>query len=264
MPEEVSLRPIWSGTITFGLVNVPVNLFPALQHYGVRLRMLTEDGIPLSRRYYCPADGNEVSGEDIVRGYEVEKDEFVTVEDDELEALEPEKSRDIDLRRFVDTSELPPYYFERPYFLAPAGKSNKAYRLLARVMEDEHKAGVATFVLRDKEYLVAILSENGILRAQTLRFADEIRKPEEIGLPERRPGNPRQVAIIEKAVKEATKSKLSREELQDETADRLMELVETKRREDRDVVRAQPTVAAEEEEVVDLMALLKRSISQAA
>ncbi len=90
MPEETSLRPIWSGTITFGLVNVPVNLFPAIQSYGVHLRTLDEDGTPLRRRYYCPADEAQVEGNEIVRGYEVEKDQFIIIEDEELEALEEE------------------------------------------------------------------------------------------------------------------------------------------------------------------------------
>jgi DNA end-binding protein Ku len=263
MPEEASLRPIWSGTITFGLVNVPVNLFPAIQSYGVHLRTLDEDGTPLRRRYYCPADEAEVEGAEIVRGYEIEKDQFVVIEDRELEALEPEKSRDIDLRRFVEADQIRPYFFERPYFLAPAGKSNKAYRLLARVMEEEQKAGVATFVMREKEYLVAILSENGILRAETLRFADEVRKPEDIGLPERQAGNTRQVAGIEKAIKQLTEKSLSRGELSDEAAERLTKLVAAKFKKKQDVIHAEPTVEAEEE-FVDLMALLKRSISQAA
>ncbi|MFB3905441.1 MAG: Ku protein [Acidobacteriota bacterium] len=263
MPEEASLRPIWSGTISFGLVNVPVNLFPAVQSYGVHLRTLDEDGTPLRRRYYCPAENAEVRTEEIVRGYEIEKDQFIVIEDEELEALEPEKSRDIDLRRFVDTDQIRPYFFERPYFLAPAGKSNKAYRLLARVMEDQHKAGVATFVMRDKEYLVAILSENGILRAETLRFADEVRKPEDIGLPERQVADARQVAGIEKAIKKVSQNALSREELRDEAAEKLMKLVQAKFKKNQDVIRAEPTVEAEEE-FVDLMALLKRSISQAA
>jgi len=263
MPEDASLRPIWSGTITFGLVNVPVNLFPAIQSYGVHLRTLDEDGTPLRRRYYCSADEAQVEGAEIVRGYEVEKDQFIVIEDEELEALEPEKSRDIDLRRFVETDQIRPYFFERPYFLAPAGKSNKAYRLLARVMEEEQRAGVATFVMRDKEYLVAILSENGILRAETLRFADEVRKPEDIGLPERQSAGARQVAGIEKAIKKLTEKTLSREELRDEVAAQLTKLVEAKFKKDQDVIRAQPTVEAEEE-FVDLMALLKRSISQAA
>src|SRR5207248_7073669 len=106
------------------------------------------------------------------------------VTDEELERLAPEKSRDIDLRRFVEAEAIPPMYFERSYFLVPAGGSAKAYRLLAATMEETHRAGIATFVMRGKEYLVAILSENGILRAETLRFSDEIRSPEDVGLPE--------------------------------------------------------------------------------
>src|SRR5690606_31886465 len=99
----------------------------------------------------------------ILRGYEWAEGEYVVVRDEELEAIEPKKTREIDLRRFVDLSEIPPLYFERTYFLTPDGNSNKAYRLLAEVMERKQRAGIATFVMRDREYLVAILAENGIL-----------------------------------------------------------------------------------------------------
>src|SRR6185436_16804809 len=115
--------------------------------------------------------------------YEIAKDKYVVVTDEELERLEPEKSRDIDLRHFVKAEEIAPMYFEHAYFLAPAGGSLKAYQLLAETMERKGRAGLATFVMRDKEYIVAILAENGILRAEILRFPDEIRTPKEIGLP---------------------------------------------------------------------------------
>jgi DNA end-binding protein Ku len=263
MAEDVGARPIWSGTITFGLVNVPVNLYPGIKSGRVRLRMLDENGTPLNRRYYCPADNSEVPADEIIRGYEIEKDLFVIVDDKELEALEPERSRDIDLRRFVDARQIPPFMFERPYFLAPAGQSNKAYRLLARVMEEEGKAGVATFVMREKEYLVAILSENGILRAQTLRFAAEIRKPGDVGLPRREPEQKKEVQRLESVVKKLTKGAFLQAELEDEYTRRLEKLIEKKRKNDKYVVRTEASPEAEAD-FVDLMALLKKSISKAA
>src|SRR5688572_16986915 len=127
------------------------------------MRMVAPDGTPVERRYVCSKEQVELDWEDIVRGYEVKKGKFVVVTDDELEALEPRKSRDIDLRLFVRKDEIDPIYFERAYFLVPASGSNKAYRLLAKVMEDTDHAGIATFVMRKKEYLVAILAKNGIL-----------------------------------------------------------------------------------------------------
>ncbi|MDM7914027.1 MAG: Ku protein [Candidatus Eisenbacteria bacterium] len=256
-------RPIWSGAISFGLVNVPVNLFPALRPHGVHLRMLDPSGTPLNRRYVSSNSGEPIDPDHIVRGYEVEKGKFVLVSDEELEALEPQRSREIDLRRFVDVSTIPPYYFERPYFLTPAGRSNKAYRLLAAVMEKEGKAGLATFVMREKEYLVAILWDGGILRAQTLRFADEIRSPEDVGLPERKPARAKQVAKIGKTIRDRTKSRLAREDLGDDVTAKLEKLIEKKVAQGRDIVTLEATPESKAE-FVDLMEVLKQRMRGAA
>src|SRR5688572_14356053 len=199
--------------------------------------MVTSDGVPLIRRYFRSSDGKELDNDDIVRGYEIEKDKFVVVDDDELERLAPERTRDIDLRLFVDAAELDPVFFERAYYLTPAGGSSKAYRLLARIMEDSGKAGIATFVMRAKEYLIAILAENGILRAETLRFENEVRSPDTIGLPE--PANPTTADVrrISKAITKLKQKKLSTRELEDESVARLKKLVERKLGKGEDVVR---------------------------
>src|SRR5436305_2824576 len=184
--SQRSARPFWSGTLTFGLVSVPVDLYPGNRTNRAPLRMLSPEGEPLARRYYSEKSGNDLQDDDMVRGFEFDKDKYVVVTDEELERLAPEQSRDIDLRKFVPLEDIPPLYFDRSYFLAPSEGSEKAYRLLADTMEKEKLAGVATFVMRGKEYLVAIFPENGILRAETMRFADEIRSPKEIDLPEKK------------------------------------------------------------------------------
>src|SRR3977135_365293 len=140
---------------------------------------------PLARRYYSEKTGRDLDTDDMVRGFEIDKDKYVVVTDEELERLAPEQSRDIDVRRFVDLESIPPIYFDRSYFLAPAEGSEQAYRLLVQTMEKSNLAGIATFVMRGKEYLVAIFAENGILRAETMRFADELRSPADVGLPEK-------------------------------------------------------------------------------
>ena len=265
-PSEVRARAFWSGTLSFGLVSIPVYLYPANRRGGVSLRMLAEDGTPLARRYYSPESGDEVAREDLVRGYEIRPDEYVRVEDEELEALAPERSREIDLRRFVPADSINPLYFERAYFLTPAGDSNKAYRLLAQVMEKTGRAGIATFVMRGKEYLVAILSEGGILRAETLRFADEVRTPEAIGLPEKPEVDRHTVRRFEKAIDEASAESLEPEELEDAYARRLLALVEAKRKKGEAVVGEPAEAAAAEEEAeepVDLMNVLKWSLKSA-
>jgi len=258
-------RPFWSGTITFGLVSIPVNLYPGVRSTGVRTRMLTADGTPVRRRYFCPNDEKDLERDEIVRGYEVEEGQWVVVTDEDLEAIAPRKSRDIDLRRFVGLDELDPFLFENTYVLTPGGESEKAYRLLADVMERESKAGIATFVMREKEYLVAILAEKGILRAETLRFADEVRSPRDVELPEHGGKAPAKiVAGFVDEIEKASKSDISREELSDERTKKLEQLIERKHRAGEDVITA-PSAPADEEEAegradVDLMEAIRRSL----
>ena len=257
------IRPFWSGTISFGLVSIPVALFSATRARStVGLRMLGEDGTPLERRYVCSAEETPLDWDDIVRGYEVKKGKFVVITDDELEAIEPKKSRDIDLRLFVDQDEIDPKYFERGYFLAPTGGSTKAYRLLATVMEKNGRAGVATFVMRTKQYVIAILAENGILRAETLRFADEVRSPADVGLPDAQKPKPAAVTKFTKAITSRSK-KVDFREFLDDYNERLEKLARTKQKKKADVVRVEEPESAESEgaEVIDLLQVLQRSLN---
>lgn len=259
--QEAVARSFWSGTITFGLVSIPVALYAANRSRGVSLRMVGPSGQPLNRRYFTSRDDRELDADEIVRGYEIEKDRFVIVDDEELERLAPERTRDIDLRRFVKASEIDPMYFERAYYLTPAGQSNKAYRLLARVMEETDRAGIATFVMRTREYLVAILAENGILRAETLRFADELRSPEDVGLPAPQKAPDTEVRRIDREIGKLAEQRMAMSELEDRSAERLHRLVKRKLRAGDDVVRIED---ADDEDrptdVIDLMEILKRRL----
>lgn len=265
MPEETAagIRSFWSGTITFGLVSVPVALFPANRSRAVALRMVGDDGTPLRRRYVCSKDGKELDWDEIVRGYEVSKGKFVTVTDDELEAVEPRKSRDIDLQMFVDAGDIDPMFFERAYYLTPSGGSNKAYRLLADVMERTNRAGIATFVMRAKEYTVAILAENGILRAETLRFQDEIRTPEDVELPKKAKVKAVAVSKFTRAIGQHSGT-FNLYDFKDEYAERLEKLVGRKERAGEGIVKATAAAPAEEEEgggeVIDLIQALRQSL----
>jgi DNA end-binding protein Ku len=262
--KELRARAFWSGTITFGLVSIPVNLFPGTRSQGIALRMLDENGTPLQRRYFCEKQNREVAWDEIARGYEITDGKYVVITDDELEALEPKKSRDIDLRRFVPADEIDPLYFERSYYLAPAGETTKAYRLLAETMEKTGRAGIATFVMRGKEYLVAIVAEDGLLRADTMRFADEIRKPEDIGLPRRPEVKAADLSRMRKVIKARSSAKLSVTELEDEYAERVRKLVAKKERKDEDVYELPEELQGEEgdedAQVIDLVEVLKRSL----
>lgn len=256
--EGQSTRPFWSGTITFGLVSIPVSIFPANRQSRVSLRMLDPKGTPLARRYYSPESGKELSPDEMVRGYEAEKSQYVIVSDEELEQLTPEKSRDIDLRKFVGENEIPPLYFERAYFLVPATGSTKAYRLLAATMEESKRAGIATFVMRGKEYLVAILSENGILRAETLRFADEVRSPEDVGLPQAPEISEKQVRPFSEAIRELAQKDLPRSGMQDRKAEQLLSIARKKQKQQEGVFRGEASG-----KVIDILSVLQKSLQQA-
>lgn len=264
-PRVSGPRPFWSGTITFGLVSLPVGLYPANRSKPISLRMVDQDGTPLARRYFCEKEARTLASDELIRGYEVERNVFVVVEDQELEELAPEKSQEIDLKRFVALSEIDPIYFERAYFLTPDKGVTKAYRLLASSMEASGRAGIATFVMRDKEYLVAIIAERGILRAETLRFAAEVRSPADIGLPASEKGGSQRVRAFAKAIESLSTATLERETLQDLHSQRILERVQEKLAKGEDVIdlpEGGETDSEQSGEVVDLMQVLKQSLEQ--
>jgi len=271
MAEEPEAAPnpraFWSGTLTFGLVSVPVDLYPAVRSRRIGLRTLGPAQQPLVRRYFCSADGKALEPDDIVRGYENDDGSFTIVADEELAALAPRKSRDIDLRRFVKREEIPRQLLERPYVLAPAGESTKAYHLLAETMQRAGKAGIATFVMRGKEYLAAIFAEAGSLRAVTMRFAAELRTPDDVGLPHPARPSAERRQEMERALAELTEDELDLKLLDDEYARMLLELAEAKRDAGRDIVEIEEAPADDEQEsadIIDIMAVLKERMGGAA
>ena len=258
--EPSSVRSFWSGTITFGLVSIPVELFPANRVAHTGLRSLSPDGTPLRRRYYSALNDKKLEPRAMVRGYEIEKGKYVVVTDEELDKLAPDKSRDIDLRKFVKADEIHPLYFERGYFLAPAAGSTKAYQLLAAVMEKTQLAGVATFVMRGKEYMIAIVADNGVLRAETMRFRDEIRSPQDIGLPDRPKVPAELIRRFEHIIRERSENDLSRTKLQDEKSAALLDIVKSKQARPENVVHSSET-EERGESPPDLLAELKKSLA---
>jgi DNA end-binding protein Ku len=258
---RASVRPQWSGTLSFGLVSIPVDLFPANRTGGVALRMLAPDGTPLRRRYVCPEEDVEAQADELVRGYEWKPGQHVVVTDEELESLEPQKSRDIDLRLFVARDTIDPIYFVRSYFLAPSGDSSKAYHLLTEVMQKSKRAGIATFVMREHEYLVAITAEHGLLHAHALRFQSELRAASG-AVAERTKPTPADVKRFERLIAKHARSSFDLDRLHDEAAEQLRKLAERKARRGTDVIE---TAAAKPEDeagadIVDLMQVLKKSL----
>jgi DNA end-binding protein Ku len=221
--------------------------------------MLGPDGQPLARKYYAERTGKDLDADDTVRGYEIAEDKFVIVTDEELERLAPEKTRDIDLKQFVPADSIPPTYFERGYFLVPAAGAQKAYKLLAGTMEKSELAGIATFVMRGKEYLIAIFSDNGILRAETMRFADELRSPKEVGLPKKTAAPRATVQKFEKIIGTKSKKQFSPNKLADKQTDSLLKLVKKKKNKRGNVVKVEDEMETDHK-VIDLVQVLKKSL----
>lgn len=274
--EEGGLRPFWSGTLTFGLVSMPVELYSALGHSGVSLHLLSPDGQPVRRRYVTAEGGEPLEREQIVRGVEApatapaRKEGWVTVSDEELASLEPQRSREIDLRRFVARDAIDPIYGEKSYVLLPEGEVTKPYRLLAATMEKLRCAGVATFVMRGREVAIAIYADDGVLRAQTLRQQAEIRSAEQVGLPTPSEPDAGRVGAFKAAIKALTKRGLDKRGLGNEGAAALRALAEKKRKSHKDLVEV-PVVegeaGAQGEElapIVDIVSLLKERMGRAA
>jgi DNA end-binding protein Ku len=185
----------------------------------------------------------------------------VVVTEEELEKLAPDKSRDIDLKVFAPRESIPPLYFEKSYLLTPSEGSIKAYRLLAETMEKSNRAGIATFVMRGKEHFVAIFADKGVLRAETMRFHDEIRSPKQVGLPQKEDASGADVKRLAKLIGRLSSDKLSVDEMRNQASEELRKLVHQKYTRGKDVVDA--TESSEQEaEVIDLIAQLKRSLQQ--
>ena len=255
-------RSIWGGAISFGLVNVPVKLFTAVRKKDVRFHQLHRpDGARINQKRVCSADGDEVAYEDIVKGYEIAKDQYVVIEPEELEALDPESTHTIDIEDFVQLDDIDPLFFDSSYYVVPDNRGEKAYRLLLEAMRDANKVGIARVVMRTKQYLVAIRPVGDALVMSTMNFADEVVPQEEL---EGLPGPADNVSDRELTMASQLIASLSTDfdpaRYEDTYREKVLELVEQKA-EGREVVA--PPEAKATTPVVDLMAALEASLAAA-
>jgi DNA end-binding protein Ku len=173
--QEMARHAIWTGTVSFSLVAIPVQVVKAVEPGRISFRTLhRKDFSPLSRRMFCPKENIEVPPEEIIRGYEIGPDRYIVVTDEELESVAPDRSRSIEIIEFVEMSEMDHIYFDRPYYLVPTKGGEKSYRLLVEILARSHKAGLAKLVLHEREYFVAIYSAEGALALIALHYSDEI------------------------------------------------------------------------------------------
>jgi DNA end-binding protein Ku len=253
---------MWSGAISFGLVNVPVKLYSAVSRKTVRFHQLNgKTGTRIAQKRVDPATGEEVQYEDLVKGYELTKERYVIITPEELDALDPEKSRTIDIEDFVDLADIDPVYYDHPYYLIPDKGSAKAYGLLLNAMKESGKVAIARVVLRTKENLVAIRPAPGdVLMMETMIFADEVVPPDEIeDLPEAKDlkASERELAMAQQLI-DSLSSDFEPEKYHDEYREKVLELIERKAAGEE--IAVQPEAPAPKK-VPDLMAALEASLA---
>ena len=256
-------RAIWSGAISFGLVNIPVKLYSAVSKKTVRFHQIDAESGGRVRQKRVGPDGEEIAYEQIVKGYEIGPDRYVTISPEELEALEPQKTRTIDIEDFVDLEQIDPIYYDHPYYLAPDTGAAKAYRLLVDAMEDSGKVAVARVVLRSKEHLVAIRPRDGALAMETMLFADEVIPADSLEELAAGDGDVQtsdcELAMANQLI-DSLASDFEPEKYRDEYRERVLDLIERKAQGETIVIE-EPE--AEPEKVPDLMAALEASIASA-
>jgi DNA end-binding protein Ku len=255
-------RPVWSGTISFGLVAIPVKMFHAVRRQSVSFNQLDERNMARIRYRKVNAEtGEEVGDDHIVKGFEIAKGRYVVVDPDELEPFMPAATKSVDLEEFVDLTEIDPVYFDSAYYLAPDGPP-KPYVLLARAMEASGKVAIGRFVMRNKQYTAAIRAEGGCLVMSTLAYADEVVDPSDIeelqGLDDVEVSD-REVSMAE-ALVESLAAAFEPEKYHDEYRQQVMALIDRKAEGEEFEV---PEVAAEKPKVVDIMAALEASVAAA-
>jgi len=254
-------RSIWSGAISFGLVNVPVKLYSAVSRKTVRFHQLSRDtGVRIQQKRLDPSTGEEVAYDDIVKGYELTKDRYVVVTPEELEALDPERSRTIDIEDFVDLEDIDPVFYDHPYYLVPDKGAAKAYGLLLNAMKESGKVAIARVVLRTKENLVAIRPSNDVLMMETMIFADEVVPAEQIEeLPEADAlkASERELAMAQQLITSLS-ADFEPGKYRDEYREKVLDLVERKAQGEEIAVQPEAEKPAK---VPDLMAALEASLA---
>ncbi len=256
-------RSIWTGSISFGLVNIPVRLMTAVRDQGVRLHMLSSDGkCRLRRKLVCPDTGEEYDFNQTARGYEVAPDQYVIIQDEELDKLRPEAGRAIELVEFVKLEHIDPMFYERSYWLAPDQGGAKGYALLMRAMEEQGRVAVGRFAMRQKQYVCALRPHNGALVLETMRYADEV-----VARDEAVEGNldvqvnAGELKMAQQLISALAVDEFEPEKYHDEYREALKELIEAKS-EGEEIVVHEP----EDEDlppVINLMEALQKSLASA-
>src|SRR5438067_6783333 len=263
--HEVQLhmaRAIWKGSISFGLVNIPIALYPATRREELKFRLLRKSDLsPVNYKRVAEKDGNEVPWDEIVKGYEYEKGKYVVLKNEDFQRVDLEATQTVDIQDFVDQKEIDPMFFYKPYYLEPQKGGDKAYALLRDALKDTNKVGVAKVVIKTRQYLAGVKPEDGALVLELMHFADELADPEKLHVPKKAEVGKREMSMAKSLIGSMT-SKWNPEKYKDDYREALMEVIEEKVEAGGKEIEEKPKKAPKPTKVIDLVSVLQKSLEQ--
>ena len=255
-------RAIWKGSISFGLVNIPIALYPATRREELKFRLLRESDLsPVNYKRVAEKDGKEVPWNQIVKGYEYEKGKYVILKDEDFQRVDLEATQTVDIQDFVDQEEIDPIFFYKPYYLEPQKGGDKAYVLLRDALKDSGKVGIAKVVIKTREYLAGVKPEDGVLVLELMHFADELADPGKLHILKKIEVGKREMNMA-KSLIDSMSSKWNPEKYKDDYREALMEVIEEKVEAGGKEIEEKPKKAPKPTKVIDLVSVLQKSLEQ--
>jgi DNA end-binding protein Ku len=255
-------RAIWKGSISFGLVNIPIALYPATRREELKFRLLRKGDLsPVNYKRVAEKDGKEVPWDQIVKGYEYEKGKYVVLKDEDFQRVDLEATQTVDIQDFVDQEEIDPMFFYKPYYLEPQKGGDKAYALLRDALKDSNKVGIAKVVIKTRQYLAGVKPENGALVLELMHFGDELADTEKLHVPRKAKVGKRELSMA-KSLIDSMSSKWNPEKYKDDYREALMEVIEEKVEAGGKEIEEKPKKVPKPTKVIDLVSVLQKSLEQ--
>jgi len=255
-------RAIWKGSISFGLVNIPIALYPATRREELKFRLLRKSDLsPVNYKRVAEKDGKEVSWEQILKGYEYEKGKYVVLKDEDFQRVDVEATQTVDIQDFVDLDDIDPMYFYKPYYLEPQKGGDKAFALLRDSLQESKKIGIAKVVIKTRQYLAGVKPEDGLLVLELMHFADELADSSKLHVPKKVEVGRKEMNMA-KSLIDSMSGKWDPEKYHDEYRDALMDMIEKKVEAGGKEIEEKPKKAPKPTKVIDLVSVLRKSLEQ--
>lgn len=257
------MRAIWKGSISFGLVNIPIALYPATRKEDLKFRLLRKDDLsPVNYKRVAEKDGKEVSWDQIVKGYEYEKGKYIVLKDEDFQRVDLEATQTVDIQDFVELEEIDPMFFSKPYYLEPQKGGDKAYVLLRDSLKETGKVGIAKVVIKTRQYLGGVKPQDSVLILELMHFADELANPSSLHVPKKLEAGKREMDMAKALIGSMT-SKWDPEKYHDDYREAVMKVIEEKVEHGGEEIEGKPKKAPKPTKIIDLVSVLQQSLDKA-